>query len=180
MKKTATIILLAIIAMVIVSCGPSKDQAINYNDKIIKEQVEMIRKIDLVFGALKNYKDHYEMDFTYAEAMKQIETGTDVVSKMDKFDGETGLKDVALKLFATYKSVMQNEIKKMIDISKLTDDMYTPEIEAEFNRLSDITIKKMDDGLNELNAVQATFADKYKFEIEKKKDENINSDKVTK
>jgi hypothetical protein len=170
MRKTITLILFAITAMVFTSCGPTKEEAIKYNDKIINEQVEIINKINKLYDALKNYEDHYGMDFTYAEALKQLETGTAAVEKLDKFGGNTEFRDGALKLFGTYKSVLQNELKKMIDISKLSDDMYTTEVEAEFNNLADISTKKMDEGLNELNAIQQKFADKYKFQIEKKKD----------
>jgi hypothetical protein len=48
--------------------------------------------------------------------------------------------------------------------------MYTEEAEAEFNKLNDISAKKMEDGLQSLNRVQAKFAGEYKFEIEKKKE----------
>ena len=170
MRKTITLLLFAILAVVVTSCKPSKEKAIAYNDKIINEQVEIINKINKLYDALKNYKDAYGMDYAYAEALKQVETGSDVVGKMEKFGGETEFRDEALKLFDTYKSCLQNELKKMIDISKLSDAMYTEEAEAEFNKLNDISAKKMEDGLQSLNRVQAKFADEYKFEIEKKKE----------
>jgi hypothetical protein len=169
MRKTITLILFAIIAMVVTSCGPTKEEAITYNDKIINEQVAIIDKIDKLYDALKNYSDHYGMDYCHTEALKQVETGTDIVGKLDKFGGDTEFRDEALKLFAIYKSCLQNEMKKMVDISKLSDDMYTTEVEDEFNSLNDVSVKKMEDGLKELNAVQAKFADKYKFQIEKKR-----------
>jgi hypothetical protein len=169
MKKTITLMLFVIVATVLTSCGPTKEEAIAYNDKIINEQVNIIDKINALYDAMKNYEYHYGMDYAYAEALKQADKGTEVVGKLEKFGGSTEFRDEALKLFGTYKSIMQNEIKKMIDINKLTDDMYTEEAQAEFDKLADISSKKMEDGLQELNAVQQKFADKYKFEIEKKK-----------
>lgn len=158
----------AIVAMVVTSCGPTKEEAIDYNDKIIIEQVAIIEKIDDLYDALKNYTDHKGLDSAYAAALKQIETSTDIVSKLEKFGDDTEFRDAALKLFGTYKSVMQNELKKLVDFSKLPDDLYTTEVEDEFNKLSDITITRMDDDLKQMNAAQIKFANKHKFEIEKK------------
>jgi hypothetical protein len=170
MKKTITLFLFAVVAMTVTSCGPTKEEAIDYNDKIINEQVAIIDKIDKVYDALKNFKDAYGMDYAYAEALKQVETGTEIVTKLDKFGGTTEFRDEALKLFGTYKSVLENELKKMIDITKLSDDIYfTTNAEAEFNKLSDVSFKKMDMGLKEFNTIQKAFANKYKFEIEKSK-----------
>ena len=107
------------------------------------------------------------MDRCYSETMKQIETGTDVVSKLDKFGGNSDFKDAALKLFGVYKMLMQNEFKQMIAINKLPDEQYTTEVKEKMTQLNDMSIKKLDDGLAELQAVQSAFAKKYKFEIKK-------------
>jgi hypothetical protein len=169
MRKTITLILFAILATVVASCGPTKEEAIDYNDKIIKEQVAIIDKIDKLYDAMKDYTDHQGLDSAYAAAQKQIESSTDIVSKLEKFGDDTEFRDAALKLFATYRSLLQNEMKKMVDFSKLPDEQYTNEVEDEFNKLSDITIGRMDEDLKQLNAAQVTFANKHKFEIEKKK-----------
>jgi hypothetical protein len=167
MKKTIYTLFITIIMMVFSSCGPTKEEAIDYNDKIINEQVYIIDKIDKLFDALKNYKDFNGMDKSYTEALRQVETGTAIVGKLDKFGGNTEFRDEALKLFRTYKSVLENELKNMITISKLPDEMYTTGAEDEFNKLSDVSFKKMDVGLKEFNTIQKAFANKYKFEIEK-------------
>jgi transcription-repair coupling factor (superfamily II helicase) len=168
MRKTITLILFAFFATLVTSCGPTKEEAIDYNDKIITEQVAIIEKIDKLYDAMKNYTDHQGLDSAYAAALKQIETSSDILSKLEKFDDDTEFRDAALKLFATYRSVLQNEMKKMIDFSKLPDELYTTEVEDEFTKLSDITLTRMDDDLKQLNAAQVKFANKHKFEIEKK------------
>jgi hypothetical protein len=168
MKKTLSILLFALIVIAATSCGPTKDQAIAYNDKIINEQVAIYDKLNVLYDALKNYTDHAGMDKAYLSALKQVDSSTEVVSKLDKFGGSSEFRDIALKLFATYKSVLQNELKKMIDISKLTDEMYNTDMEDQYNNLADVSDKKMDEALKELDSIQKEFANKYKFEIEKK------------
>jgi hypothetical protein len=169
MRKTITLIMFAIVAMVVTSCGPTKEEAIAYNDKIIGEQVACIDKIDKLYDAMKNYTDHEGLDKAHAAALKQIETSSGIVSKMEKFDDNQEFRDAALKLLATYQSLLQNELKKMVEYSKLPDEQYTTEMEDDFNKLSDITMKRMDEELKQLNAIQLKFANNFKFEIEKKK-----------
>jgi hypothetical protein len=169
MKRNIYTVLFAIFAMVLTSCGLAKEEAISYNDNIINEQVAIIDKIDKLYDALKDYTNHYGMDYAYSEALKQVETGTGIVSKMDKFDGNAEFRDEALKLFGTYKSVLQNELQRMADISKLSNDSFTTDAEAEFNKLNDISVKKLDEAEKEFAEFQKNFANKYNFEIEKRK-----------
>jgi hypothetical protein len=169
MKKTFTLVLCVILTMMLTSCGPTKEEAISYNDKIINEQVAIIDKIDKLFDALQDFKNHNGLDYAYAEALKQLETGTGIVSKLEKFDGSSEFRDETLKLFGTYKSVLETELKRMIDIIKLPDDLYTEDAKDEYNKLKDVSAKKMEQGLKDLNTVQKSFATKYKFEIEKSK-----------
>lgn len=167
MKKTITVMLLGLIVLFAVSCKPSTEDAINYNDKIIDQQVMIIEKINALYKALDDYTNHERMDRAYNDAVKQVELGTEEVTKLKDFGGSSEFKDGALKLFGIYKSVLSNEFKKMIEISKLPDDLYTTEKEAEWKKMDDDAFNKMDVGLNELKSIQKSFADEYKFDIEK-------------
>jgi hypothetical protein len=166
MKKIFAAFSMVLAAMFLTSCGPSTDQAIAYNDAIIDEQVAIIDKIDFMYESFKNFVPD-EMDKAYSDALAQLETGTANVSKMDAFDGKTDFRDAAIELFKAYKSVFDNEFKEMITIYKLPDDQYTKEQEDKWNLLSDQAIKKMDAGLQKLKDIQAEFARKYKFEVQK-------------
>ena len=75
MKNTITLLLFAIIVMATTSCGPTKEDAITYNDKIIIEQVTIIEKIDKLYNALKNYKDQYGMDYALGYPGKKAGNG---------------------------------------------------------------------------------------------------------
>lgn len=167
MKKFFTITFIGILTSVLISCGPTKEEAIDYNDKIINEQVAIIGKINKLYDALENYTDHSGMDMAYQNAINQVKTGVVVVENMKKFGGSTEFRDAALILFGTYQSVLDNEFKRMIELQKYPDELYTTEVKNEYAKLNDVSFKKMDDGLIELKVIQAKFADKYKFEIKK-------------
>jgi hypothetical protein len=166
MRKFYALITLLIVSLTMTSCGPTTDEAIDYNDAIIDQQTAIIDKIDQLYDSFKDF-DSTKMDIAYDEGAKQITTGTDAVSKMEAFDGKTDFRDSALVLFKTYKSVFDNEFKQMIAIYKLSDADYTKDQEDMWNQLSDGAIKKMDDGLLRLKKIQGEFAKKYKFDIQK-------------
>lgn len=149
-----------------VSCGPTADQAISYNDAIIDEQIAIIDNITAVFESFKDVDHPDKMDIAYTEAVKQCETGTEVVSKMEGFDGSTAFRDEALSLFKVYKSVLDNELKQMIIIYNLPQEEYTPEKEEEWSTLYDAAFLKMDPGLEKLKAAQEEFGKKYNVEVE--------------
>jgi hypothetical protein len=165
MKKILCALVLVLGVVILNSCGPTTEQATAYNDAIIDEQVAVMDKINAVYDAFKG-QDPASMDKAYTDAVNQVKTGTDVVSKMEKFGGSTEFRDGAIELFKVYQSVLDNEYKEMITIYKLPDEEYTPEQETKWNTLSDQALGKMDTALEKLKKIQADFAKKYKFEIE--------------
>ncbi len=167
MKKVFSLCAISCVMMLaFTSCGPTTDDAINYNDAIIDEQANIIQTVDYMYESFKNFESA-EMDIAYEAAQNQIDSGTMIVSKMEPFDGSTAFRDSAIALFKLYKSVFDNEIKDMVAIYKLPDDQYTKDEEDKWNQLSEQAVKKMDEGLVRLKAVQSEFAGKHKFEIER-------------
>jgi hypothetical protein len=159
-------LLLPLMLLMLAACGPSKEEAIAYNDKIIDQQVLLIDKINSLEKSMEVWDDHAGMDRAYIAAIKQLEESTEVVSKLEKFDGSTEFRDGALKLFGIYKSVLDNEYKEMVALYKLSDEQFTTKVEDKWNSIHDAAMKKMDDGLNELRAVQTAFSEKYEFQID--------------
>lgn len=168
MKKIASIGLFAVIMFSMISCGPTSEQAIAYNDKIIDQQVAIINKVDALNTSFKTWENKAGMDKAWTEAVKQVETSTTEVTAMDAFDKNSDFKEAALKLFGIYKEVLNNEYKEMLALYKLPNDLFTKEQEERWGKLSEQAFEKMDKALNELKPVQAQFAEKYKFEINKK------------
>ncbi|HOY30873.1 MAG TPA: hypothetical protein PKW80_03245 [Bacteroidales bacterium] len=165
--KIKLCIALGICALVLVftSCGPSGDEAIDYNDKIIDEQTKIVDKINVLYETM-NLSEHPEqMHEAYKHALIQIDSGAEKVSKMNDFDGNTGMREGAVKLFSMYKSVVQTEIRAMIEILEKPEAENAAETESRFNEIQNLALKKMDAGLAEFQEVQLKFADKYNFEL---------------
>lgn len=168
MRTISRFLLLAVIMLSVISCGPTSDQAIAYNDKIIDQQVAIINAMDGLNSSFSDWTNKAGMDKAWNDAIKQVETSTNEISALEAFDKNSEFKDAALKLFAVYKSVLENEYKEKVALYKLSDALFTKEIEDKCAVLTDQALNKMNNALDELKPVQAKFAEKYKFEINKK------------
>jgi hypothetical protein len=164
MKKLFAIISSLFVSAILVSCGPSTDDAVKYNDELVNQQTKVFEKETALIEAIsKNMPE--KLDLLYGDLKKQIDESIAAVDKMESFDGKTDFKDAAMKVFTAYKEVVDNEYKEMIKYSKVPDTLYTPEDDDKVIALS----KKIDDKLNksvdDFVQVQKSFAEKYKFEL---------------
>jgi hypothetical protein len=151
--------------MLIAACGPTKDQAITYNDAITDEHALVMDKFDALFASYDEYENPSAMDNAYTDAVNAVDAATKNFEAMKDFDGETAFRDEAIALMKVYKSLLDNEFKQMIVIYKLPEDQYTEEKKAEWQGLRDEAVRKMDEGLAKIKAEQEKFAAKYNFEI---------------
>lgn len=147
-----------------VSCGPSTNEAIKYNDELVNQQNKVYEKESALLDAIsKNMPD--KLDLLFSDLSKQIDESTKAIEKMDAFDGKTEMKNAVLKIFATYKEVMSNEYKKMIAYSKIPDSIYTPGDDDKVLELSKKIEDKINKAIEEFVDLQKKFASKYKFEL---------------
>jgi hypothetical protein len=165
MKKIfATIIGFLFVSTLLVSCGPSADDAIKYNEELVNQQTKIFDKESALIEVIsKNMPE--KLDGLCAELSKQIDESISIVEKMDAFDGKTELKDAALKVFKTYKDVVSNEYKSMIAYSKTPDSLYTQEDDDKVMELSNKIDEKLNKAIDEFVELQKQFASKYKFEL---------------
>ena len=135
MKKPYNLLLFCIMIIMFTSCTPSKEDAIKYNDLIIDQQTLIVEKINNLYEAMNDFEHPEKIEEAYQNALKQIDKGSESVSKMENFGGKSDFREASIKLFVIYKSVVQNELKAMIDIVKKPTAEITPEFESQFDNL---------------------------------------------
>jgi len=172
MKKHYKILSACILMFMLTSCGPTTDEAIKYNDSIIDVQAQIVEKINTLYECFDDWDHPEKMDEAYKQALAQVDSGTEIVSKMPDFGGKSEFREASLKLFSVYKSVIQTELKTMVEILKKPSAEITPEIEAQFDAMNDQALKKMENGLKEFQEVQLNFSVKYNFVLNKSTDTN--------
>jgi len=163
MKKLFAIFTVSLFAStILLSCGPSSDDAIKYNNDLVEQRTKVIEKENALTEAIsKNMPE--KLDILYSEMNKQIDESIEAVNKMYGFDGKTDMKDAVMKLLTTYKEVAGSEYKEMLKYTKIPDSLYTQEEDDKVMELS----KKIDDKLNKVDddfiQAQKLFAEKYQF-----------------
>lgn len=167
MKKRYNVLLSCFLIIMFTSCAPSKEDAIKYNDLIIDQQTLIVEKINNLYESMNDFEHPEKIEEAYQNAMKQIDKGSETISKMENFGGKSEFREASIKLFVIYKSVVQNEIKGMMEILNIPNTDITPEIESQFDNLNKQALEKMGNGLKEFQVVQYEFAEKYKFKVNK-------------
>jgi hypothetical protein len=150
------------------SCAPTKEEAMNYNDKIIKEQKKVIKAENEVISAIKDKN----MDILVVQGLneglsRQVDESIAAIEKLEKFDGNTDFKDAALKFMKIYREVVSKDYKAWIDNLKIPIDKLTNEdLSQEKIIVADLNRKLNNANADFVNA-QKDFALKYKFTLSK-------------
>ena len=165
MKKTIPFIMIALFVGILSSCGPTRDQAVDYNDKIINEQIAIFEKMEQLIDTYENYQPDL-MDAAYEKTLTQINQSIKNIEALPEFDGSTTFRDAGVTLFKLYKSVLENEHKQIIKLLKLPDSQYGDAEVKQTGDLSDAADEKINQGISNLDLIQSEFAMKYDFEIE--------------
>lgn len=160
--------LLLMFAVTLVSCGPTTDEAIDYNDLIIDEQSAIDDKEVLLINSLAAEDASAEsMKKALADFDAQVASGIEKLKGLSKFDDTTVFADAALKLFVLYDGVAKNEYKQVVEIYSKED--YTEEDLDLADKLLDAIDEKLDGEMKTFQDVQKNFAAKYNFKIEEDK-----------
>jgi len=162
--KNLTLTMLIALLGIFYACKPTVEQAIKYNDDIIAKNDSIAAKLSLLTDAYDKM-DPEQMDKAFEEALKTTKAGIEFLNKLEAFDNDTSFKAGALNLFKTYESVLENEHKRLIELSKLPESKYGDNEVAEYAKLRDQANSKTDQEINKLTEIQEKFAKKFKFEM---------------
>jgi hypothetical protein len=143
MKNLRTFLALTVLITLMVSCKPSKDDAIKYNDALVNEEILVIESESAFSDAVVNNKQE-ELDKLYNAFSKQIQLSILKVTVIKPLGGDSKFKDATLALLNAYASVAKEEYAEVLKIAKVPDEEYTEEHNNRMNELS----KKIDDKLD--------------------------------
>jgi len=157
----------------LISCKPSKEEAMKYHDALINEEVLVLEAESAFSDAVVNNKQD-QLDVLYAAFLKQIETSTAAVINIKALGGDSSFKDATLALLSIYSSVAKQEYAEVLKIAKVPDEEYT---EEHNNKMKEISAK-IDDKLNKevqsFMKAQKELATKYKITSTSTTKNNIN------
>jgi hypothetical protein len=168
MKKITLILCTCAAAMLITSCGPSKEDAIKYNDNFIAIQKSLSPTYDGFVDQLDGHNAD-SLKIMYALFDAKAKSALEECKKVNPFNKKSDYLDAAIEYFKTIDDLTDNEGKQIVDImtrdsSKITEaDVATVttaagKFDSEYARI----LQKVEDA-------QAAFAKEWKFEVTKSK-----------
>lgn len=163
--KNYSILFITLFFTLILSCQPSTEEAMKYNDGIIEQQNLVNEKFSLLISSYDAYESE-EMDAAYNNVLDQLNEDIEYVTKLKGFEEDAYFKEAALAFFNSYKEVLENEHKRIIELLKLSADDYGTTQVKEYEKLRDQASIKIDKAFENMLKNQQKFAKKYHIEFE--------------
>lgn len=161
MKKRVNYLLMFVLVSLLYSCGPSSEQARQFNDDVIAEQIAVINAINKLEAENATYKPE-RIEPALKAASEQIDKSLAVLNAMKNIDKETDFFPVTIEFIELFKSQVDNEYAKILEQYKLSNDMYD---EIATNALLNSIEENYTPLAEKFSASQQRFADKYGFEL---------------
>jgi hypothetical protein len=162
MKNKIKLMCMLLTGILLVSCGPSKQDAIKYNDSITIEQKKVVHVETKLTDANKSGNTG-ALEGILKELSLQIDKSTAKVKDIKSFDGKTDLKDAALAFLTTYRDVVDKEYPAWLENVQTPPDKVTGKLLDEEKALISSINGKLDKAASDFKRAQEAFADKYKF-----------------
>lgn len=163
MKKTA-IVTCAFLFLVLNACGPTQNQAIKYNDSIMK----IIDGLAIEHTLFLNQIDGHNIDslkLTHTLFVNKAKESLEASKKIGPFGDKTEFIDVTLNYFTVLNSIANAEGAQMVEIMSKDSAQITQE---DLNKI-DVLAAKFDDDYgkvyDKISAAQEKFAKEWKFEL---------------
>jgi len=163
--RNSGILLITALLPLLMACQPTTEDAIKYNDGIIEQQNLVNEKFSVLLDTYDAIVPE-EMDAAYNDASEQLQKSIAYVNKLKGFESDKYFKEAALKFLNTYKDVLENKHKRIIELYKLPDDKYTEKEGKELETLRDESSAILDKSIDEMMTVQRKFAKKYHIDFE--------------
>lgn len=164
MNKPAGICLVLLFTVLcFVGCQPSKQDAVEYNDRIISQQKAIHREEQEMFAALE---DSTAIEVAYSEYVKQVQAAIDSVQAMESFNNSDSLKTAALRLFNAYKEVGNKEYREIVSIMKKSDEQLTEQDKERVGTLLNDVTNRLNAHVAEFDKAQEAFAKEHKIQLE--------------
>ena len=163
MKKNHILFFLLTITVLFNSCGPSKNEAINWNDSIIAIEDEVNNSVEKFTNALD--VEGADLNKELDNAIKTAEAAAIKMKAIPDFENGSAFKAAGIESINLYLAVLKTDFKSMINLSTNPDAT-----EADFDKVKDhlsAASSKIDDVDNKFIAAQKDFAAKWGFELEK-------------
>jgi len=163
MKKQYFPILLILLTVFLNSCGPSKQDAINWNDSIIDIENEVNTAVGKFTSAIDT--DGADLNKELTTAIAVADKGIAKMKALEDFKDGAEFKSSGVEFLTLYLSIMKNEYKEIADLISNPNSS-----EADFEKVKEHAVNsdnKIEAANKKFISAQKDFAKKWGFELEK-------------
>lgn len=163
MKKLLAI--LTLLLFVVCACGPTAEEAAEYNDVIVANQKIVLEKVSELDNAIGNF-DNNKMDKALNEVKETLDKALQEIKALKDVDGCEDLKKASISYFETFNSLISEHYPALMTIFRLPPENYTSTEEQMADSIQSIIIEKHKQSQDELLKAQKEFAKKHNIELE--------------
>lgn len=160
----------ALLAVILLSqCGPTMQDAIDYNDELIAEETDVIDKINDLDVAMNDWDNPAGVKLALDAAKTQLDKSMKAVETMGDFDGNSEFINSCLDLFKVFKSQLNDEYQRKYEIIKIyneTPEKYTTVEENEYNNLNTQLDDEYYPAFDRFSKAQEDFAAEWGFTLD--------------
>jgi len=146
-------------------CGPTVQDAIDYNENIIEDQLIVIDEINSVDSVFTTYNPE-EIDAEISNAKKKVANAISNLKRLGVLNEDSSFYNGTMELYKLFESQLNNEYAEQLEIYKLSEDDYTEEKRLRYNEL----LNKINNDYGVVNKKfilgQKSFAESWGLEIE--------------
>lgn len=166
MKKKVFYPVALLMVLLLSQCGPTMQDAMDYNDELIAEQSDVIDKINDLDEAVMTY-DSKQIETALKAAKTQVEKSIKATDEIGGFDGDTKFADECTALFKMFESQINGEYAEQLKIYAARDaGNYTEDDEKRSEELFELIDDKYNPAFEKFSKAQENFADKWGFILE--------------
>lgn len=169
MKKVFSLITVISVLFLLQSC--KQESAEEYNNKIINQQVSIVKQIDNLKKSIDDYnilpaaEALKNMDKAYDSTVFQIDSGLAFMETVKPFKKDNSLQEASKTLFNAYKGIVEQDFKQIIELYKLPDSMFTTVEQKKLDSLINLSNQKLQEVYDNFMKSQKSFAKKYKLNL---------------
>jgi hypothetical protein len=119
-KQLITICLTVIGSVLLASCAKKAEEAAEYNDSIVRNQMSIISAFDMMDSTFRDTLAPRErVEFLYANLQTQAKRGLLALDSVGSFEKDPSLQLAAKDLFKVYQSLIDHEYQQLVAIKLL-------------------------------------------------------------
>ncbi|MCX7954470.1 MAG: hypothetical protein N3A01_04680 [Bacteroidales bacterium] len=156
------------VGIVLFSCAVNTDEAIKYNNDLVKKQINLVKLLDKLDECFKDTSCNVKL--MYDSIFRLTHIYLDSLKKIEDFNGDSTLRIQFKKLLESYKHVLESDYKSLITLYYSIDSIEYNEdtikmLEKKAKELYDSLNDKIRNANNQFIEHQKKFAEKYGFNL---------------